>query len=214
MDEVPVHPAAYGFVGGRSCVAGAAVHAGERVVIALDLKDFFLSAPIRRAQAMFRHLGYPHAVAWLLTRLCATATPRSVLDGARHEFETRKRFEAPHLPQGAPTSPALANLIAFRLDLRLARLARRFDANYTRYADDLAFSGDDGLLRNKQCLLDAIAEIVTDEGFALNPRKTRVMPAQARQRVTGIVVQQPCQSVAQELRRAQGHAAQLRPQRV
>ncbi len=192
LDHVAAHPAAHGFVAGRSCITGASIHAGEDIVIGLDLKDFFLSAPIPRVRAMFRHLGYPHAAAGILTRLCATSTPMGVFERLpfeqRHDWATRKRFEGLHLPQGAPTSPALANLVSFWLDVRLAGLARRFGANYTRYADDLAFSGDAGLARGSAAFLKAIAEVVVDEGFTLNPRKTRIMSKRLRQRLTGLVV--------------------------
>jgi retron-type reverse transcriptase len=96
------------------------------------------------------------------------------------------RLRVPHLPQGAPTSPALANLCSGRLDRRLAGLSRRLDATYTRYADDLAFSGEDVL--RKHWVRRQIAEIVADEDFAIAAEKTRVMRASQRQVVTGIVV--------------------------
>lgn len=192
LDVVPVHPAAHGFIAGRSCAGGASVHAGERLVVTVDLKDFFLTAPMGRVYALFRALGYPHAVAGALTRLCGTRTPSDVFDDLppplRYDLATRRHFAELHLPQGAPTSPALANAVAFRLDLRLAGLARRHDVAYTRYADDLAFSGDDAFARRRKTFLSAVEKIVEDEGFCLNARKTRIMPASVRQRVTGIVV--------------------------
>jgi hypothetical protein len=92
------------------------------------------------------------------------------------------------LPQGAPTSPALANLAAWHLDARLLGLARSFGASYTRYADDLAFSGDEAFARRVKSLLAAVEHIVRDEGFVLNAPKTRVMRRSGCQRVTGIVV--------------------------
>lgn len=192
LDLVPVHAAAQGFVAGRSCVGAANRHAGETVVVTLDLKDFFLTTPIGRVYALYRSLGYPHAVAACLTRLCGATTPRSVFEALPTErkiaLETRKRFECLHLPQGAPTSPALANLVAFRLDTRLAGLARRYDAAFSRYADDLAFSGGEDFLKRSSRLVAAVGAIVADEGYALNPLKTRIMPRSTRQRVTGIVV--------------------------
>jgi retron-type reverse transcriptase len=123
-----------------------------------------------------------------LTRLCSTATPLTVLDAQPIDFLTRQRFATPHLPQGAPTSPALANLAALRLDRRLTGLARRFEARYTRYADDLTFSGDHAFHGQIPSFLRAVSEIVKDEGFALNMPKTRIMPRSSRQAVTGIVV--------------------------
>lgn len=192
LDRVPAHDAAYGFIAGRSCVRAAARHAGERFIVAFDLRDFFLMAPMNRVYALFRSLGYPHAVADRLTRLCAAIAPPDVFETLarerRHDFETRKRFSQLHLPQGAPTSPALANLVAFRLDVRLFGLARRFGATYTRYADDLSFSGDGDFAARRRSFAAAVATIVKDEGFALNDAKTRAMGDHMRQQVTGIVV--------------------------
>ena len=184
VDLVPAHPAACGFVKGRDCRAHAARHAGENLVIALDLKDFFASAPARRVHGIFRCLGYPPAVARLLTGLVTVATPAdcvAVLPPA-----DRPAFRAPHLPQGAPTSPALANLAAWPMDRRLAALARRAGVAYSRYADDLAFSGDRDV--GVSGLLSAVGEIARGSGFRLNPAKTRVMRQGGRQRLTGIVV--------------------------
>jgi len=192
LDKAPLHGAAHGFVAGRSCVGAANRHVGERVVVTLDLKDFFLTTPMGRVYALFRSLGYPHSVADCLTRLCGATTPRGVLESLaptqRFDVETVKRFERLHLPQGAPTSPALANLVAFRLDTRIAGLARRYDAAYSRYADDLAFSGDEEFARRSRRFIAAAGAIIADEGFAINTRKTRVMRASQQQRVTGLVV--------------------------
>jgi RNA-directed DNA polymerase len=128
--------------------------------------------------------------------LATNRAPRAVLAAARPGsadqveplFHLRRRLAEPHLPQGSPTSPALANLCAFSLDLRLASLARTIGATYSRYADDLTFSGDGTLAAAAPRLLRLLAAIADDEGFALNPRKTRIMRARVQQRVTGIVV--------------------------
>ncbi|HEY9839649.1 MAG TPA: reverse transcriptase domain-containing protein, partial [Candidatus Obscuribacterales bacterium] len=90
------------------------------------------------------------------------------------------------LPQGAPTSPALSNLICRRLDRRLLGLATRLGFVYTRYADDLSFSG--AKAKNVEALLRGVATIVTDEGFTVHPTKTRVMRKGRRMEVTGLVV--------------------------
>jgi hypothetical protein len=192
LDVVPPHDCAHGFVAGRSCHGAAQIHAGESIVVAADLKSFFLNTRLSRVHATFRSLGYPAVVARLLTGLCSSATPKSVfarLPAAnRHDWSTQRTYQSPHLPQGAPTSPALANLAAWRLDTRLLGLARSFGANYTRYADDLAFSGDAAFAERLKSFLAAVEDIVRDEGFVLNAAKTRVMRRGARQEVTGIVV--------------------------
>lgn len=192
LDTVPVHPCAHGFVAGRSCLSAAQMHAGEFLVLAVDLKEFFLNTPLQRVHGIFRSVGYPWAVARLLTGLCSSSTPQSVFmrlpEANRHDWLTRKVYEAPHLPQGAPTSPALTNLVAWRLDVRLQGLAATFEARYTRYADDLAFSGDETFARKINTFLTAIQDIAQDEGFKLNARKTRIMRRNGRQGITGVVI--------------------------
>jgi RNA-directed DNA polymerase len=192
LDPLPPHPAAHGFVAGRSCLTHAAHHAGEACVVRLDLADFFPSTPLRRVHAIFRCVGAPPSVARLLTGLCSAQAPSSVLrrlaprDQPSHAAWSH--YGNPHLPQGAPTSPALANLCAYRLDVRLAGLARSRGLRYSRYADDLTFSGDAALEPGAGRLIAAVAQIAGDEGYAVHPGKTRVMPARGQQRVTGLVV--------------------------
>ncbi|HXF77895.1 MAG TPA: reverse transcriptase family protein, partial [Usitatibacter sp.] len=99
-----------------------------------------------------------------------------------------KRLAVPHLPQGAPTSPALANLCALHLDMRIAGLSEELGARYTRYADDLALSGGEGLRRRVHAVTGLVTVIAAEEGFEVNARKTRVMHRGDRQALTGIVV--------------------------
>ena len=119
----------------------------------MDLRDFFPSLAGVRIQAFFRTLGYPEAVADLLGGICTSATPRDVWNGAAFDLNPvylrapRSLYRRLHLPQGAPTSPALANLCVYRADCRLAGLAKSVGAAYTRYVDDLAFSGGEGFER-------------------------------------------------------------------
>ncbi len=191
LTAVPVHDRAHGFVRGRSCLTGAQVHASESVVATFDLAGFFPSIRLPRIHGLFRCLGYPWAVARRLAGLCTTITPAGVL--LRYmEPHPQELYGVPHLPQGAPTSPAIANLLAWSLDRRLDGLARVAGANYTRYADDFAFSGDTGFARGLDRFRDTVKTIVGEEGFVLNPGKTRVMPRSARQRVTGVVVNEHC----------------------
>ena len=186
---LPVHEAAHGFVPGRSAVTGAARHADNEVVIALDLVTFFARVRAARVYGILREAGLPEAVVYAITGLCTNRVPPRVLSAmppggsVEERFALRQALTAGHLPQGAPTSPALANLALRRLDARLAGWAQ--DATYTRYADDLAFSGD---LRGADAFIRGVQRIVEDEGHSLNVRKSRVRPAATRQTVTGIVV--------------------------
>jgi len=192
LDRVLPHNAAHGFIKGRSSVTHAAEHSGKYVVIRMDIKDFFPNIPAGRIHALFAKLGYSDQVARLLAGLCTHITPGVVLSDDRVRqhlsFAERQPFRSAHLPQGAPTSPALANLCAFRLDMRLDALADSMNARYTRYADDLVFSGDHAFSACAQRFHIQVAAIALEEGFVINTRKTRIMRAATRQQVTGLVI--------------------------
>ncbi len=190
LSWVPVHPAAHGFVRGRSALTNAAAHVGTNTLVCMDLRTFFSSITAARVNGLFRAMGYPESVAWTLTGLCTNQTPVRVLSkmpdggGSSARYRLRAELRARHLAQGAPTSPALANLICFTLDQRLAGYATTAGLTYTRYADDLAFSGRkinaDGLIRG-------VTRIAHEEGFAVNTTKTRVGNAHQRHEITGLV---------------------------
>ena len=182
LDFIAVHGAAHGFVGGRSARTHALAHVGRRVVVRLDLEDFFAGVTAARVFGIFRAAGYPESVAHVLTGLCTNTVPAA--ESVPGHWRLSRRLATPHLPQGAPTSPALANLAAFSLDRRLTGLAAAIGATYTRYADDLVLSGD----AHVRTPAAAIAEIARAEGFRVNAAKTRVMGRGRRQTVTGIVV--------------------------
>lgn len=190
LNRVPPHPSAHGFTRGHSIKSFAAPHIGQQAVLRLDLKDFFHSVPAPRVGALFRRLGYPPKISRLLQGFC-TNSVSPALAGNRFSDLTssdRKRLESKHLPQGAPTSAPLANLCAWRLDCRLKGVADRYGYQYTRYADDIAFSGASSLARRADFIEALVGSIVIDEGFELNHRKTRLRQASQRQRLAGVVV--------------------------
>jgi len=188
LGRIPPHAAAQGFVTGRSIVTNAQPHVGQAVLLKLDLENFYPSVSYGRVTAIFRSLGYSREAAIWLARLVTTAVPAGFWEKGRPSHLAEARYLRRHLPQGAPTSPALANLSAFVLDLRLAGLARSFNARYTRYADDLTFSGDEVFQRSLAAFLPLVRQIVAQERFRLHPQKTCVQRAGQRQQVTGIVV--------------------------
>jgi RNA-directed DNA polymerase len=198
LDRIPAHDAAHGFVKGRSIRTFAVPHAGKRVVLRMDLRDFFPSIRSARVQALFRTAGYPERVADLLGGICTTATPRHLFSVKRVSnpeftvdpnvlFSAWQTYSHRHLPQGAPTSPAIANLCAYRSDCRLTGLARAASATCTRYADDLAFSGGADFDRCTERFAVHAAAILLEEGFEVNHRKTRVMRRGVRQYLAGVV---------------------------
>jgi RNA-directed DNA polymerase len=192
LDRIPPHEAAHGFRIGRSIRTHAGPHAGRAVVIGMDLRDFFPSVSLAAIHGPFRTAGYPPNIAGLLVGLCTTKLPRSSWDArpnpAESDWADGVRFLGRHLPQGAPTSPALANLAAFDLDVRLAAYARSLDLEYTRYADDLAFSGGADFAGRTKRFVRAVEAIIREEGFRVQAGKTRVQSRAQRQTVAGVVV--------------------------
>ncbi|WP_420367534.1 reverse transcriptase family protein [Curtobacterium sp. L1-20] len=194
LTVLPVHDAAHGFVAGRSVVTGAALHAGQQVVLSADLTSFFASVTAPTVYGVFRTAGFAEPLAHVLTGVCTHRVPPHVLtgmpDGGSPEERAalRRSLADAHLPQGAPTSPALANTALRHLDARLTGWAAAVDAVYTRYADDLTFSGGDRLAARPDAFLRGVDRIVTDQGYRLNPGKTRVRRSGVRQSVTGVVV--------------------------
>jgi retron-type reverse transcriptase len=186
LARVEPHDAAHGFREGRSTVTNATPHLGAELLLKFDLTDFFPTIHFYRVVGLFARLGYAvgdarfrssdeaQSIAPVLARLCCyTSDPQ--------------KWRNALVPQGAPTSPALSNLVCRRLDARLTGLATRNSGVYTRYADDLTFS-----FKTKELKVGRfrwwVDQICHQEGFFVNQRKFRVIRASQRQVVTGIVV--------------------------
>jgi RNA-directed DNA polymerase len=191
LSKVPVDEAAAAFLAGTHIGHNAARHAhaprGPEVVIRIDLKDFFPSVTFGRVKRGFESLGYNEGVASILSLLC-TESPRVLLelDGQKHHVALAPRA----VPQGAPTSPALTNILCRRLDARLRGMARHFGFTYSRYADDLVFSSSDENA-NAPAMIEGAQKVVEDSGFVVNEKKTAVMRRHRRQSVMGLVVNAP-----------------------
>jgi RNA-directed DNA polymerase len=179
------HGAAHGFVAGRSILTNARPHVGRTTVVAMDIEGFFPSITWRQVRKAFEQIGYPHSVAVLLANLCTR-------DGV--------------LPQGAPTSPAVSNVVCDRLDRRLAGLAASRGFRYSRYADDMTFSSNDPRITS---LIPFIRRIIEEAGFRVRDDKTRVARAGARHTVTGIVVNERPNLPREQVRRLRAAAHRL-----
>jgi len=196
-------------VPGRSTKTNALPHVKRAVVVNMDLKDFFPTIVFPRVKGIFRSLGYSPAVATVFA-LIATESPRREVeyDGRRWHVAIGPRA----LPQGACTSPALSNLAARTLDARYAGLAAKLGWTYTRYADDLTFSGDTLIPKGQKdprsvaWLLARTRHIAEDEGFAMNEKKIRVQRRNTAQIVTGIVVNEKASVPRAERRRVRAMA--------
>ncbi len=192
LGKLPTHAAAHGFVKKRSVLTNAKPHQGAELVVKLDLKDFFPTISYHRVRGLFCRYGFMPEVADVLAGL---TTHRPVLGDGYVVWPGV-------LPQGAPTSPTLANLICMRLDARLVGLAKRMGARYTRYADDLTFSFAKGMDNRTDLgrFLWWVSQVCQQEGFAENPAKRKILRPSAQQRITGIVVNSGL-SVPRQMRR-------------
>lgn len=167
------HGAATGFERGRSIVDNARPHVGRRVVVKMDVIDFFPSTDAERVERYFRRIGWRRSVARELTRLVT--------------------FEG-GLPQGAPTSPRLSNLVNHGLDAQLQGLVQAFAGRYTRYADDITISfGDEPTARELghrvRLTIRAVARALARHGYRAHAhRKLVILHRYRRQQVTGLVV--------------------------
>lgn len=187
LDKVPAHDAAHGFSAKRSILTNARPHVKQAVIVKFDLANFYPSVTFARVTAIFRSLGYSREAAIWLARLTTSALPANI-PFLKEEPSAVLVYLKRHLPQGAPTSPALANLSAYSLDVRLSGLARSFGATYTRYADDLTFSGPPRFGTSLRDFIPLVSQIVRQERFRLNPSKRKVLRSTGRLVVTGVVV--------------------------
>ena len=200
LAQLPVHGAAHGFLQERSILTNARVHVNSKRLIRMDMKDFFPTITFPRVKGVFRKAGYREQTATLLALLC-TEAPREI-----HKVKEKIYYVAVGercLPQGAPTSPALSNIVSLNLDRRLQGLCNARGWRYTRYADDMCFSlSDKKTVPQVGYLLGAVKRIVEEEGFILNETKTWVARKGGRQAVTGLLTNGPGNPrVSRELKR-------------
>lgn len=163
LKKVKIHGAAHGFAFKKSIITGARLHVDRKEFLKIDIKDFFPSIKINRIIPIFRALGYSKKVAYYLSAICT-------IDG--------------YLPQGAPTSPVLSNLVLRHMDKRLLSFAKKMNLRYTRYADDLAFSGEQIPFK----FLSYIEKIIESSGFLINEGKTFFQKSAGKRILTGISI--------------------------
>ena len=173
---------AMGFTEGRSVVTNANKHKGANYVFNIDLKDFFPSIEQPRVwkRLQLQPFNFPIPVANAIAGLCCMCETREMSDGTKKDFYV--------LPQGAPTSPIITNMICDKLDRRLGGLAHRFGLNYSRYADDITFSSMHNVFQDNSDFRKELARIIEDQGFVMNDKKTRLQKRGSRQEVTGIII--------------------------
>jgi hypothetical protein len=206
LERLDLSEHAHGFRSARSIVTNARPHVGASVVVNVDLRDFFPTVTYRRVKGLFRKLGYSEEVATVLGLLCTEPDiVQTELDGVTYYVAQGTR----HLPQGAPTSPAITNLLCRHLDKRLSGFARKHQLAYTRYADDLTLSAAKGADPPVGDMLAVLCKVARTEGFDIHPDKISIQRQGRRQEVTGVIVNQQLGVDRRTLRRFRAFLFQL-----
>jgi RNA-directed DNA polymerase len=189
LNPIDPHPASFAFAPRRDLVQAAERHVGARWLLKMDVRHFFESISEQQVYQVFRSLGYGALLSFQMARIC-TRLPASPRPHGRGDVGLPyRRHHLGHLPQGAPTSPMLANLTMCTLDRRLSSLAGREGWTYTRYADDLAFSRSD---KTSRIAAMRLARLVAGQlelaGLAQHREKTSIAPPGARKVLLGVLV--------------------------
>jgi RNA-directed DNA polymerase len=169
LKRIPNHPSCTGFLPKKSIVHNAQRHAGKSVIIKLDIENFFTNTSATRVKRYFIKLGWNEEASQILTKLTTYS------EG---------------LPQGAPTSPILSNLVNYSMDCGILALAKKYGFEYTRYADDITLSSDasENIKEVSKKIINKVKYVLKRKGYSLNKKKTRVFKHFQQQRVSGLIV--------------------------
>ena len=178
LDKLSSSEYSKGFELGSSTLENASPHVGSNFLLNVDLKDFFPSIVASKVYGVFHSIGYNKKIAGALTSLCV--------------YKGR-------LPQGAPTSPKLANLVCLKLDARIQGYAGPRGIVFTRYADDICLSAQ--TLKKIQNAKNLIRTIVNEEGLQINSKKTSISGTRKRKKITGLIVTESGVGIGRDLTR-------------
>lgn len=187
LDNISISKNANAFVKGKSIKDNAIKHIGQELILNIDLYRFFDTIKEKRVYGLFRNLGYTKKLSYDLARLITVHPPTSYWKDIKIENRLNKSFiisKPAILPQGAPTSPVMSNIIANRLDKIFTKCSLEYNLNYSRYADDITFSGR----RKNMISLSTVKKVIRQQGFTININKTRYIGNSKKQTVTGLTV--------------------------
>jgi RNA-directed DNA polymerase len=209
VKHIPAHRNSFAYTEGRSIKACAQKHALASWLVKMDIRNFFETINEARIYDIFQGVGYQPLPSLELARICTryaghAAHINQSLFVRNSSYRAIDAYSAPllgFLPQGAPTSGALANRVAIPLDNRLTCLADAYGIIYSRYADDITFSSSDAFNRSKTLeLIGKVRSIIRSEGFAPHDKKTRIIPPGARKIVLGLLVDGPNVRLSKRMR--------------
>ena len=188
LDKLQVHSACTGFTKKKSIVDNAKQHLNSHTILNIDLENFFETVTERRVFGIFKKIGFHPNLAVEFAKICTGYLPEEefekLADNVKKHFEDYSNLPEPVLVQGAPTSPTLSNLACLHLDYRFTNLSNKLGINYTRYADDMTFSGDTKNLPS----ITLCKKIIEEENFKINWSKKGVYKKGHRQIVTGLLI--------------------------
>lgn len=195
LNVISPHSASFAFAPNRDLVGAAKRHSGAKWLLKMDVRNFFESISERDVYHVFRSLGYVALLSFQMARLC-TRLPSDLVPRGKGNHAFRDQASLPyrpriqgHLPQGAPSSPMLANLAMISLDKRLSKMAKKEGFIYTRYADDLAFSRRARTTRSEVFKLSKRVEAELEyAGLKHHQQKTKISPPGARKVLLGLLV--------------------------
>lgn len=176
LNKVNLHENSFAYTRNKGIIDNAKQHFNCKEMLNIDITDFFGSINIKRVISVFKGFGYTNLLSYQLASICC--------------YNNK-------LPQGACTSPALSNIVSKRLDSRLTRLANEMNLRYTRYADDITFSGPQ-IPKN---IISMCRKILFSEGFKINEKKTKFKPVNSKKTVTGLNVHKDRVTVQKHLKR-------------
>jgi RNA-directed DNA polymerase len=227
--KTSVHSKAYSQ--GSSIFKNAKIHCGANWLIKIDLRRFFESITEKQVYYVFKDMGYTPLLSFELARLCTISTSNiNKLKSKRwnqehYEYsvyiQTKQQnnaspfddmdqfdyianlnnFRIGHLPQGAPTSPLLSNLVFSKIDDEISIISKKYKCNYTRYSDDIAFSCFDFDREKAKQLISEVSQLLSIHGFRRNHNKTQIVPPGARKIVTGLVVNSDQPKVQKDIKK-------------
>jgi RNA-directed DNA polymerase len=202
------HPASFAYQPDLSIVDCANQHRGARWLVKLDLHNFFDAVTESLVYRTFRRLGYDKLMAFELARVTTRAENAEFAPQAARGFVIQEYVvtQQGRLPQGAPTSGQLANAAAARLDRLLSAYASKHDLTYTRYSDDLMFSGGEDFQRGQAVAhTHALGGLIHAAGFTPHRSKTRIVPPGARHVILGLLVDDDVRLLPEHARRIENH---------
>nr|WP_319396693.1 reverse transcriptase family protein [uncultured Desulfobacter sp.] len=205
--KIPPHNAAHAYVKNlkNPLKRHTEIHCNAKWILKLDIKNFFSNISERQVYRIFKELNYPNLLSFEMARICTRITPHRGGDRwntgwNEHGISNYFNVKIGSLPQGAPTSPALSNLVCIDMDEEISKISMENNASFSRYADDLCFSFTDGTRNDVFKFKKKISSILWKYGFTENKKKTRIIPPGARKIVTGIVLNSDRPTIPKEIR--------------